>query len=337
MLVGVTWLVFAYLGGISSISGALVAGTFAPLGITFVIVDRWIGASNGTYQLIAAIGLILTTIFNPEGIAGAVHERLEALRARRKPKVKGDAEPAKPAEVPAEAESATFTWEPSSAAATQPVPVATRTLLSTRDVTVRFGTVVAVNHVSIDVGSGRIVGLIGANGAGKTTLIDAISGFVPYTGRVTMEDHRLDDSPAYRRSRAGLSRTWQSLELFRDLTVRENLEVASDHPSFVSSMLDLVHPSRASARRDTEDALALLNLQSIGDLHPDELTLGQQKLVNVARALVGGPRVLLLDEPTAGLSTSETSALGRALRTVIHDDIGILLIEHDVGARVRHL
>ncbi len=233
VLVGVTWLVFAYLGGISSISGALVAGTFAPLGITFVIVDRWIGASNGTYQLIAAIGLILTTIFNPEGIAGAVHERLEALRARRKPKVKGDAEPAKPAEVPAEAESATFTWEPSSAAATQPVPVATRTLLSTRDVTVRFGTVVAVNHVSIDVGSGRIVGLIGANGAGKTTLIDAISGFVPYTGRVTMEDHRLDDSPAYRRSRAGLSRTWQSLELFRDLTVRENLEVASDHPSFV--------------------------------------------------------------------------------------------------------
>ncbi|RPI08080.1 MAG: ATP-binding cassette domain-containing protein, partial [Actinobacteria bacterium] len=130
---------------------------------------------------------------------------------------------------------------------------------------------------------------------------------------------------------AGLSRTWQSLELFRDLTVSENLEVASDHPSFVSSMLDLVHPSRASARRDTEDALALLNLQSIGDLHPDELTLGQQKLVNVARALVGGPRVLLLDEPAAGLSTSETSALGRALRTVIHDDIGILLIEHDVA------
>ena len=89
VLVGVTWLVFAYLGGISSISGALVAGTFAPLGITFVIVDRWIGASNGTYQLIAAIGLIMTTIFNPEGIAGAMHERLEAVRARRKPKVDG--------------------------------------------------------------------------------------------------------------------------------------------------------------------------------------------------------------------------------------------------------
>ena len=86
VLVGVTWLVFAYLGGISSISGALVAGTFAPLGITFVIVDRWIGASNGTYQLIAAIGLIMTTIFNPEGIAGAMHERLEAVRRAAKAK-----------------------------------------------------------------------------------------------------------------------------------------------------------------------------------------------------------------------------------------------------------
>ncbi len=334
MLVGVTWLVFAYLGGISSISGAVVAGTFAPLGITFVIVDRWIGASNGTYQLIAAIGLIMTTIFNPEGIAGAVHERIEAIRARRKPKVGVAAEPAKvtePAATPARAVSATVAWDPSGAAAAVPVPVATRTLLSTRDVTVRFGTVVAVNQVSIDVGSGRIVGLIGANGAGKTTLIDAISGFVPYTGASTMEDQPLDAFPAYRRSRAGLSRTWQSLELFRDLTVQENLEVASDHPSFVGSMLDLVHPSRAGVRRDTEDALALLDLRSIGDLHPDELTLGQQKLVNVARALVGGPRALLLDEPAAGLSTSETAALGRALRAIIHDDIGILLIEHDVA------
>jgi ABC-type branched-subunit amino acid transport system ATPase component/branched-subunit amino acid ABC-type transport system permease component len=330
VLVGVTWLVFAYLGGISSISGALVAGTFAPLGITFVVVDRWIGASNGTYQLIAAIGLIMTTIFNPEGIAGAMHERLEHMRKRRKPKVGIGAERAQVG-APAEAVTGTFTREPSSAVATPAVPVATRALLSTRDVTVRFGTVVAVNQVSIDVGSGRIVGLIGANGAGKTTLIDAISGFVPYTGRVTMEGTSLDDFPAYRRSRAGLSRTWQSLELFRDLTVRENLEVAADHPSFIGSMLDLVHPSRAGARRDTDEALALLNLQSIGDHHPDELTLGQQKLVNVARALVGGPHVLLLDEPAAGLSTSETAALGRALRTVIHDDIGILLVEHDVA------
>ena len=200
VLVGVTWLVFAYLGGISSISGAVVAGTFAPLGITFVIVDRWIGASNGTYQLIAAIGLIMTTIFNPEGIAGAVHERIEAIRARRRPKPTVEATPAQP---PAEAVSTTVTWDPASSAATPTVPVATRTLLSTRDVTVRFGTVVAVNQVSIDVGSGRIVGLIGANGAGKTTLIDAVSGFVPYTGRVTMEDAGLDDFPAYRRSRAG--------------------------------------------------------------------------------------------------------------------------------------
>ena len=128
----------------------------------------------------------------------------------------------------------------------------------------RFGTVVAVNQVSIDVGSGRIVGLIGANGAGKTTLIDAVSGFVPYSGRVTMEDTGLDDFPSYRASRARLSRTWQSLELFLDLTVRENLRSRRTIRSFVEvrcSTARAPHPAPCATQTPSSRS-ALLSLHS---------------------------------------------------------------------------
>src|SRR5512138_979166 len=112
-------------------------------------------------------------------------------------------------------------------------------LLELRDVSVIFGGLAAVDHVSLDVEEGQITGLIGPNGAGKTTLIDAITGFVPIaTGAITFEDRRIDREPAHRRVIGGLSRTFQSIELFEDLTVRENLQVAAQRPRWWSPFVD---------------------------------------------------------------------------------------------------
>jgi branched-chain amino acid transport system ATP-binding protein len=204
-------------------------------------------------------------------------------------------------------------------------------VLQTHDLTVRFGAVVAVDGVDLSIRAGEVVGLIGANGAGKTTLVDAVSGFVPYDGGVVVDGRAVDDLSAFRRARAGMARTWQSLELFADLTVRENLEVAADHKGLPSMVADLVWPGRARRGTDPSRALALMGLADLADASPAELSLGTQKLVNVARALVSGPRVLLLDEPAAGLSTAETIALGTALRAAMHGAVGVLLIEHDVS------
>ena len=325
-LIGLTWLVFAYLGGISSIGGAVIAGLFVPLGLTFVIVDRLIGASGQTYQLVAAIGLIVTAIQNPEGIAGGMRQTASAITRRF---TKADPCPSSFQEEPPAKQSAVATELTPAPARRRTTPE--RTILETRDLTVTFGIVRAVQHVNVKVGSGQIVGLIGANGAGKTTFIDAVSGFVSSAGAVRLVGERVDELPAYQRARRGLARTWQSLELFDDLDVAENLEVASSHGTMKDALIDLVRPGRSIRSEHVDHCLDLLGLRDVAHAKPRSLPLGRQKLLNVARALVSDPHLLLLDEPAAGLSTSETQALGRLLTSLVADsDLGILLVEHDV-------
>jgi ABC-type branched-subunit amino acid transport system ATPase component len=192
------------------------------------------------------------------------------------------------------------------------------TLLRVRDVDVEFGGVKALDGVSLDVSPGHVHGLIGPNGSGKSTLIDVISGFLrPGRGTVELGATRLERRPAHRRARAGLGRTFQGLELFDDLSVAENLAVC------------LVRGGRPS-REDVAWAAGLLGVS--GDLRRlvVELPHGRRRLVSVARAVVGRPPVLLLDEPAAGLETGETAELGRVLRTLAHAGTAILLVEHDM-------
>jgi len=187
-----------------------------------------------------------------------------------------------------------------------------------------------VSEVSLRVGAGEMVGLIGPNGAGKTTTIDAICGFTSHHGRVVLEGVDLSSSAPHQRATAGIARTWQSVELFDDLTVRQNCEVAAEHTSIGSTLVDLLRPKRHGRSEPVDHALALLGLIDDAERHPIELPLGRQKLVGVARALAATPRVLLLDEPAAGLDSQESLELGRQLRSVIEAEaVGGLLIDHD--------
>ena len=200
-------------------------------------------------------------------------------------------------------------------------------VLRTTNLSVRFGGVHAVEDADVVVEEGELVALIGPNGAGKTTFIDAITGFVRYTGRAELDGKDLEGMAPHERARRGLARTWQSTELFDDLSVRENLTVAAHRPSFLALVGDLV------GKRIGESAAAeqLLDLGSIADATPDHLTQGQRKLVGVARAIAMQPRLLCLDEPAAGLDTRESEDLGQRLRKIADAGTATLLIDHDMG------
>jgi branched-chain amino acid transport system ATP-binding protein len=203
-------------------------------------------------------------------------------------------------------------------------------VLEANGVSVSFGGVRAVVDVDLEVREGQLVGLIGPNGAGKTTFIDAISGFVSCRGKVALDGKDITSLPPHARARLGLARTWQSIELFDDLTLLENLSVASHRPSTLGTLKELV----TDAKTDVETNLAILAELGLADRSedmPEDLSQGQRKLVGVARALAAKPRLLCLDEPAAGLDTNESEELGRRLRQIVDSGTPMLLVDHDMG------
>jgi branched-chain amino acid transport system ATP-binding protein len=203
-------------------------------------------------------------------------------------------------------------------------------VLASAGLSVRFGGVHAVEDVDLAVDEGQLVGLIGPNGAGKTTFIDAITGFVRYTGVVELDGRDLGGLPPQARARRGLARTWQSTELFDDLTVRENVQVGAERPSFRALTAEVVG-RRIPTGESPDEALQLLDLGAIADAMPAELTQAQRKLVGVARAIAMRPRLLCLDEPAAGLDTRGSDDLGERLRQIADAGTTTLLIDHDMG------
>jgi branched-chain amino acid transport system ATP-binding protein len=203
-------------------------------------------------------------------------------------------------------------------------------VLRATGISVRFGGVHAVVDVDLDVADGQLVGLIGPNGAGKTTFIDAISGFVRYEGRVELDGTDLTGKPPHVRARHGLARTWQSIELFDDLSIAENLLVASHRPSVWRTVRETVSTPGGTSG-EIEPVLELLGLEAVADKLPTELSQGQRKQAGIARALVVKPRVVCLDEPAAGLDTRESQELGVRLRRLADEGQAMLLVDHDMG------
>ena len=204
-------------------------------------------------------------------------------------------------------------------------------LLETHSMSVTFGGLKAVNDVDFQVEQGTLVGLIGPNGAGKTTFIDGITGYVPTSGEIMFDGRQIGAAPSHRRAQAGLGRTWQSLELFDDLTIRENLQVAAERQTVASFFADLVAPQRHRDQTNVDFALDVLGIRDLADVMPNEISQGQRKLVSAARALAARPKLVCLDEPAAGLDTQESRALGRQLRAIIDAGMTIFLVDHDMG------
>ena len=205
-------------------------------------------------------------------------------------------------------------------------------VLRTSGLTVRFGGLLAVNDVSLECRSGQLTGLIGPNGAGKTTFIDAITGFLPNNSRgsVLLEGEEAFGRSPHRLAHDGLTRTWQTLELFDDITVRSNLDVASRRLTLRGAVRDYFRPRKREER--VEEVLEVLDLEDIAERQPRELSQGQRKLVGVGRALVAeSTRILLLDEPAAGLDKAETEWFGAQLRRLVDQGYTMLLVDHDMG------
>jgi ABC-type branched-subunit amino acid transport system ATPase component/ABC-type branched-subunit amino acid transport system permease subunit len=297
---GLALLATAYLAGITSVSGGLLGGILAASGIAFLAMDRWFHLGRW-FAVLTGVALIAILILFPEGLASGGQTLAHRLRRYRLFRPLRTAQPA-----PETGIAAVATGEKG-------------TTLSVEHLSVRYGGVVAVDDVSLRIEHGTVVGLIGPNGAGKTSVIDAVTGFAPAKGVVSLGGEPLDGLAAHRRVHRGLARTFQSLELYDDLTVEENVSAA------------LGGASRPARHHEVDATLARLGLGTLRDRHAGELSQGERQLVSIARATARHPNVLLLDEPAAGLDTIDTKQLGERIRDLARSGMGVLLVDHDIA------
>ena len=214
-------------------------------------------------------------------------------------------------------------------------------LLEVGGVTQRFGGLTAVDDVSFGIEAGQVSAIIGPNGAGKTTLFNLISGFqTPVAGRIVFDGHDISGMAPHRVAAGGIVRTFQLVQLFPELTALQNVEAGCHLRGSGGIWAALVRT--AKARRELDEAtaaarelLAFVGLEARAQMPAAALTYGQQRLLEVARAMAANPRLLLLDEPAAGLNAVETEHLAGVIRALIGRGITVLLIEHDVNLVMR--
>ena len=210
-------------------------------------------------------------------------------------------------------------------------------LLDVRGLACRFGGLQAIAELDFSVREGEIKAIIGPNGAGKTTLFNMISGVIaPSAGQILLSGERVDTAPAFRRARLGLSRTFQNLQIFKDMTVLENVMVGCHTRSHCGTVRALFRSPRARAeeagiRERSAELLARLGLFQRADEPAASLSFGESKLLEIARALAASPRLLLLDEPAAGISHDAALRVGELIRALNRDGLTVLLVEHNMG------
>jgi branched-chain amino acid transport system ATP-binding protein len=213
----------------------------------------------------------------------------------------------------------------------------TMTLLGVRGLACRFGGLQAIADLDFGVRQGEIKAVIGPNGAGKTTLFNMISGVIaPSAGQIRLSGESVDRLPSFERARLGLSRTFQNLQIFKDMTVLENVMVGRHTRSHCGTLQALLRTSRSlSEERGNRDRsielLARLGLSERADEPASSLSFGESKLLEIARALAASPRLLLLDEPAAGVSHNAAFRVGELIRELNRDGLTVLLVEHNMG------
>lgn len=309
------FVVVVLVGGLRYRTGAAAAGfLFGAFPRFFLFLKEaqfWIGP----------LLVMVTVVKHPGGMGQSFRDARELLTRRAR---------TKNTETPDEPVRTSFVLpRPASTSPSNEIP------LAVRDVMVRFGGLVAVDGVSFSVPEGKITGLIGPNGAGKTTLFNAISGLVKTErGEIVLDGTDVSRAPAHERARLGLGRTFQQIGLIKDVTVTDNLLFAQHRLAAYSPVTALLH-TRTVARTEHEiraraaETLAVLGFERFADSELGKLSHGQQRIVELASALLTAPRVLLLDEPSAGMSPAAAEALAERL-IQIRDELGqtIVLIEH---------
>jgi branched-chain amino acid transport system ATP-binding protein len=215
-------------------------------------------------------------------------------------------------------------------------------LLEVSDVTVRFGGITALDHISFSIQRGHITGLIGPNGAGKTTLFNCLSRLYTFSeGRILFEGVPLTNTPAHRIAELGIGRTFQNLALFRTMSVQDNVMLGGHCRSssgFLTNALRLpgVRDEERQLAQRAGELIALLDLGAVAQRPVSDLPFGTQKRVELARALMSQPKLLLLDEPAGGLNHEEVDALRHLLRRIQSElSLTILLVEHHMNLVMR--
>ena len=303
---------FAVIGGLGFVLAGVFAAPNAIGGIGTRITEDWLHLGNKWDLVLGSAIVLIILMVQQDGIAATATEHARPLL--RKLRLSGKR--------PVASEVPFVVTE----------PVAPRTL-SVTGLTVRFGGVVAVDDVTFEVHPGEVVGLIGPNGAGKTTIIDAVTGFVkPASGVLKLDATDISGWNAGRRARHGLRRSFQSLELFEDLTIEDNIRAGADVSRRASWITDLIWPRPGPLT--SEAVAAIREFELVDDLVklPPEMPYGRRRLVGIARAVASGPSIIMLDEPAAGLDESESRELAHLIRRLADEwRMGVLLVEHDVG------
>jgi sulfate-transporting ATPase len=308
----------AVVGGIGYLIGPLIGGTLSPGGLDERILDSISSGIAKYVPLIGGISIIVLVLLNQNGIAKEAIAQIAWVRRKLARRLRLLAvRPPKPIVLPP--------FE-----GVEKVPPQT---LEARDVTVRYGGTTAVANVSLTVTPGTVVGLIGPNGAGKTSFIDAVTGFTkPSGGTLLLDGRDISRFSPMRRARAGLGRSFQTLELFEDSTVFDNLRAASDPRDLGSYLRDLVYPVSPPLPGQVVSAIKEFRLEEHLDTLVENLSYGQRRLLAIARAVATRPAILLLDEPAAGLGDVESAELAHLVRRLASDwGMGVLLVEHDMN------
>ncbi|QYB00186.1 ATP-binding cassette domain-containing protein (plasmid) [Rhodococcus sp. USK10] len=322
----VTAVIQSTLGGVGYISGAVFGGVAVPPGsIGGTVVDeiglgQWLG-------LIAGVLLLVNILLNPDGVVPTTLAAVGSALKRIGPLGRiGQTRRSKRAE----RRQAQLHRRFGEGGAGAPRSSGD-TVLSVHELAVTFGATRALDGVDFEVRGGEVLGIIGSNGSGKTTLVDAITGYVPSRGVVTLNDRSLSVLPAHRRSTIGVSRSFQSLELFDDLSVADNLLTAARQGGWWQWLSCLVWPGRKPVPPAVVAAVQEFGLHDLLDKAPSEIPYGKRKLLAIARALASGPRVLFLDEPAAGLGEVDRAEMRRLVRRLAQEwRMAVIIIEHDV-------